>query len=266
VLERRLREELAMPVTDSIAPEDPATVDGRLALVHLRVEDADRAMRFFSEAFGWVGERYADAHVSYYVLNTAVTVRLLDDPDAAPIRPNYAVRDVAAAVSAIEAAGGRVTEAQTAPDGGGWAFAEDREGVPLLVFRSDRAHPSSDVPVSGDVGLAFIKEDATAVAEFYGGVLGWTLRAPHPGGDYFDAVEHVGIWDENASLGTDHPASISLFLDVPALRPAVARIEALGGSSELLPEATTMGPYFSVACTDDQGTAFGLISAALDPR
>jgi hypothetical protein len=33
-----------------------------------------------------------------------------------------------------------------------------------------------------------------------------------------------------------------------------------------VPEAPTVGPYFSVACTDDQGTAFGLMSVALDPQ
>ncbi|HEX5587163.1 MAG TPA: hypothetical protein VFZ17_07640, partial [Acidimicrobiia bacterium] len=79
-LERRLREELHMPVTDDLESDD-VTADpsrhGELGLVHLRVRDADRAMAFFGDVFGWVGDRFVDEHVSHYVLNSGVTVRLL---------------------------------------------------------------------------------------------------------------------------------------------------------------------------------------------
>jgi predicted enzyme related to lactoylglutathione lyase len=268
VLERRLREELAMPLVDDLAIDgDASAIHGSLRMVHLRVGDADRAMRFFDDLFGWVGERYVEGHVSHYTLNTAVTVRLLDDPDSAAVRPNYAVRDVDATIRAIEASGGRVTGSETTPDGGGWAFAEDRNGVPLVVLRPyNGGHGASDTPVRGDVALVFLKEDAGAVADFYGPVLGWELHPAHPGSSYFDVVERVGVWDENAALGTHHAASVTLYLEVPALRPAVARLEGLGGSAEAVPAETTMGPYFSVMCTDDQGTAFGLMSAELDPQ
>jgi predicted enzyme related to lactoylglutathione lyase len=255
-----------MPVLDdTLQPEDAARAHGALGLVHLRVNDADRAMQFFGSMFGWVGERFADDHVSHYILNTAVTVRLLDDPASASVRPNYVVDDVGAAVAAIEALGGQVTASDATPDGGGWAFAEDSEQVPLLVFRpSDRHHTESDAPVSGDVAFVFVREGKDAAARFYGAVLGWELRVGHPGSFYFDAVEHVGVFDENAAFGTDQPASVSLFLEVPALRPAIARLVDLGGTAGPVPGERDMGPYFSVTCTDDQGTTFGLVSTELD--
>lgn len=261
-LERRLREELDMPVTDDVHTDSR---HGELGLVHLRVGDADRAMRFFGDLFGWVGERYVDDHVSHYVLNSGVTVRLLDDPAAAAVRPNYAVRDVAAAVRAIEASGGRVTESEVGSDGGGWAFADDAAGLPLLVFRpSAREHPTTDTVARADVALVFMTEGAADATRFYGSVLGWELTAPYPNGTYYDAVEHVGLFDVNAELGTDHAPTIDVYFGVEALRPIVDRIEALGGHVEPLPAEPDMGPYFSVLCTDDQGARFGLISSSRD--
>ena len=108
-LRRRLQEELNMTDTITTRP-----VHGDLAMVHLRVDDADRAIAFFGSLFDWQAERVLfDEHVSHYTINTAMTIRLLDDPDAPPMVPNYAVADVPAAIAAVDAAGGRVTEVRT---------------------------------------------------------------------------------------------------------------------------------------------------------
>ena len=135
-------------------------------------------MQFFGSLFGWVGERFADDHVSHYVLNTAVTVRLLDDPASAPVRPNYVVDDVGAAVAAIEALGGQRhgirRDLPTAAAG----------PLPRTASRCRWScsghpvgdHPESDAPVSGDVAFVFVREDKDAAARFYGAVLGWELR------------------------------------------------------------------------------------------
>src|SRR5262245_2854525 len=51
---RKLREELGM--TSTVEPQDTESSDvvhGSLAMVHLRVLDADRAMRFFGSLFAW---------------------------------------------------------------------------------------------------------------------------------------------------------------------------------------------------------------------
>jgi predicted enzyme related to lactoylglutathione lyase len=264
-LRRRILEELGMTMSDDL--ERTTTDHGRLALVHLGVPDADRAMAFFGALFGWQAERVLyQGHVNHYTLNTSVTVRLIGDPEAVAVRPNYRVADVAAAVGAIEAGGGRVTASELAPDGGGWAQAEDDQGVPLLVYRpgGEYSHAAPSVEPTGDVGLVFVREDAPRAERFYGRVLGWQLERSHPASNYFHAVARVGVFDENAAFGTDEPASVSFFVEVPALRSAVAKLEELGGTAGPLPTEPDMGPYFSVECTDDQGTRFGLIATALD--
>jgi predicted enzyme related to lactoylglutathione lyase len=260
-LRNRLRSELAMTTTDLTL-----TAPAPLVMVHVRVDDADRAMRFFGSLFGWEGERWdGDGHVSHYVTNTAVTVRLWDDPAIPRLRPQYGATDVAATLRAIEAAGGRVTESEVEPDGGGWATAEDRAGVPFGVYRPGGHHgESSTTPVSGDVGLVFVTEDAREAAAFYGPALGWEVVAGHPGSTYYDAVDRVGVFDHNATYGTAEPAGVDLYLEVPTLRPALGRLADLGGESDRVPTEPTMGPYFNVLCRDDQGTPFGLMSLRLE--
>ncbi len=205
-LRRRLQEELGMTTTDDASPDGTRSADtGNLVMVHLRVGDADRAMAFFGSLLGWEGERVDfDNHVSHYTINTATTVRLLDDPAAPAVVPNYGVADVAGTIEAIGAAGGVVTEAAPDPDGGGWARGTDDQGMPLLVFRPGRSRASvspTRVP-TGEVGLVFLRADAARAERFYGTVLGWHLTRDDPASQYFDAVPKVGIFDEAAASGT----------------------------------------------------------------
>lgn len=264
---RRLMEELhtmTSPTSDP-APAGGAAVPrpghGGLAMVHLRVGDADRAARFFADLLGWESERVEMAgHISHYTLNTATTVRLLDDPAVPAVVPNYAVGDVAAAVAAAEQAGGRIVEADPAPDGGGWARGVDDQGVPWLVYRPDgRGHHAAPTrPASGEVGLVFIRADADRAERYYGRFLGWRFHRDRPDSHYFDTVPHVGVFDEAAAFGQPVTPSAALYLEVAALAPVLRRVEELGGRPG--PAAQDMGPYFSAVCTDDQGTAFGLVS------
>jgi predicted enzyme related to lactoylglutathione lyase len=270
-LRRRLQEELGMTTSATTGPRTGPTAEpadragpghGDLAMVHLRVGDADRAARFFGDLFGWEAERHEfDGHVSWYTLNTATTVRLLDDPGVPPVVPNYAVDDVAAAVRAVEDAGGRVAMAEAATDGGGWARGDDDQGVPWLVYRPGGHDdgPAPTRPATGQVGLVFIRADATRAERFYGPLLGWRFHRDHPGSQYFDTVPLVGVFDEAAAFGHVVTPSATLYVSVEALAPVLRRIVELGGRAG--EAAHDMGPYFSAECTDDQGTPFGLISA-----
>lgn len=264
-LRRRVLEELGMTIADDV--EQVATDHGRLGLVHLGVRDPDRAMAFFGAAFAWQAARVLfEGTVSHYTLNTSVTVRLIGDPEAPAVRPNYRVVDVAAAVRAIEEGGGRVTASEVTSDGGGWAQGEDDQGVPLLVYRpyGGYSHEEPTVTPTGDVGLVFIREDAARAERFYRRLLGWQVERTHPQSHYFDTVPLVGIFDENAAFSTNRPASVSFFVSVPAIRPALDKIAELGGHAGPVPSEPDMGPYFSVECTDDQGTRFGLLATTLD--
>ena len=263
-LRHRLEEELGMSLTDENRRTEPTRIDeGGLGMVHLRVGDADRAMAFFGALFDWEAERveFGD-HVSHYVHNTTPTVRLLDDPNAPAVVPLYVVTDVGAAAGAVEGAGGRITESEVATDGGGWARGEDDQGLPLFVFRPGQYRSAAlSAPPSGDVGLVFIRADAGTAERFYGTVLAWPFQRVHPDSWYFDTVARVGVFDEAAAFGTSVTPGVTLYLHVDALTPVLARVEALGGTAG--PAAQDMGPYFTALCTDDQGTAFGVMSEAL---
>jgi predicted enzyme related to lactoylglutathione lyase len=249
-----------MSVTDDVHATTEVGAPAGLVMVHLRVADADRAMRFFGDLFGWQAERHESDHVSHYTLNTATTVRLLDDPAAPAVRPNYGVADVAATARAIEQGGGRIAESELADDGGGWAQAEDDQGVPFIVYRP-RGY-ESHVPVTrqptGDVGLVFIRADAPRAERFYASVLGWPFERVHPDSQYFETVSKVGVFDEAAAFGRPVTPSATLYFSVDTLAPALARVDELGGTPGTA--AQDMGPYFTAMCTDDQGTPFGLMS------
>ncbi len=76
-----------MPSTVGAQSESTEVAFGGLAMVHIRVLDADRAMQFFGSLFGWQAERVPfDGHVSHYTVNTATTIRLLDDAAVAARR------------------------------------------------------------------------------------------------------------------------------------------------------------------------------------
>jgi len=266
-LRRRLEQETGMTTTGATTTR-PLKAEGTLAMVHLRVADADRAMAFFGQLLGWEAERVLfEDHVSHFTVNTEVTVRILDDPDASPVRPNYQVGDVAGVMAAIQAAGGVVTASETTADGGGWAMGADDQGVPVLVYRPG-GHRSSVIPTRGpigDVGLVFIRVDAERAQRFYGATLGWELTRVHPNSSYFDAVPRVGVFDEAAAFGRPVVPSVTLYLGLAPgrpLAPVLARVRELGG--HVGPAAHDMGPYYTAVCTDDQGTEFGLMSDTLD--
>ena len=261
-LRRRIEQELGMTTTDNRTETE---LEGTLAMVHLKVADADRAMGFFGGLLAWDAERVAfEGHVSYYTVNTDVTVRILDDPSAPPVRPNYRVARVDLAVEAIRSAGGVITASELTDDGGGWAQGSDDQEVPLLVYRP-RGHRASVVPSReplGEVGLVFIREDAAKAERFYTSVLGWSLVRAHPGSHYFDAVSRVGVFDEAAAFETDVTPSATLFVSVPALTPTLERVTELGGTAGTA--SHDMGPYYTAMCTDDQGTEFGVMAETLD--
>jgi uncharacterized protein len=259
-LRRRLEQELTMTLSEDTPPQATET-KGSLVMVHLKVPDADRAMAFYEALFGWQAERVlVGGHISHYTINTEVTVRILEDRSVPPVVPNYSVSDVAEAVRSIPAAGGTVTSSEVDADGGGWARGTDDQGVPLLVYRPGPGYPHREPTrhPTGQVGLVFLTAKAAQASQFYGAVLGWHLERAHAASNYFDAVAHVGVFDESAAFDREVAPSVRLYLAVEAIDPVVSTIEDLGGRCG--PVAQDMGPYFSTVCTDDQGTEFGLIS------
>ena len=106
--------------------------------------------------------------------------------------------------------------------------------------------------------IEFGGRDAMTARSFYGKLFGWSFE-PGPGGGGY-AIDGVGV--PAGVHGGDEGASPYVFFHVDDLEAAVANVERLGGTVEVMPggedEATvaTFGEFR--LCRDDQGSPFGL--------
>ena len=106
--------------------------------------------------------------------------------------------------------------------------------------------------------IEFGGRDAMTARSFYGKLFGWSFE-PGPGGDGY-AIDGVGV--PAGVHGGDEGASPYVFFRVDDLEAAVASVERLGGSVEVLPggdeeESVARFGEFRL-CRDDQGSPFGL--------
>ena len=106
--------------------------------------------------------------------------------------------------------------------------------------------------------IEFGGRDAMTARTFYGKLFGWSFE-PGPGGQGY-AIDGVGV--PAGVHGGDEGAPPYVFFRVDDLEAAVATVERLGGTVEVMPggddEATvaTFGEFR--LCRDDQGSPFGL--------
>ena len=106
--------------------------------------------------------------------------------------------------------------------------------------------------------IEFGGRDAMTARTFYGKLFGWSFE-PGPSGEGY-AIDGVGV--PAGVHGGDEGASPYVFFRVDDLEAAVATVERLGGSVEVLPggddeESTARFGEFRL-CRDDQGSPFGL--------
>ena len=109
----------------------------RLNYLELPVTDAARAKAFYGEAFGW---SFSDFGPSYAATTSGDTdIGFQADPAqrTAAALPVIEVADIDAALSAVEAAGGRVTMPVFAFPGGRRFHFADPDGHELAVMQAD---------------------------------------------------------------------------------------------------------------------------------
>ena len=113
----------------------------------LRVEDPERAAKFYADVFGWKADKW-EGPQDYWLLTTG--------PEGEPgIDGAFAARDqkdpwvniigvdsVDDATDKIQAAGGTLTDPKVAIPGQGYAaYFRDSEGNPFGIFQSDPSVP-----------------------------------------------------------------------------------------------------------------------------
>jgi hypothetical protein len=120
-------------------------VAGKVVHFEIPIDDGQRAVAFYREAFGWDLERWGP--LEYWTtaagdgdgIGGALTER--DDP-ASGLMFYISVEDVDQALASVEAAGGRrLTGRMPIPTVGWSAFFEDSEGNKVGLFQEDATVP-----------------------------------------------------------------------------------------------------------------------------
>lgn len=126
---------------------------GKVVHFEIPIDDSDRAVRFYQEAFGWALNRWEP--FEFWMtdggpgegIDGALTKRSPEQPSLAFY---IQVDDIDAALATIEAAGGRrLTDKMAIPTVGWSAYFEDTEGNRVGVFQDD---PTVAMPDNGTGG------------------------------------------------------------------------------------------------------------------
>jgi predicted enzyme related to lactoylglutathione lyase len=121
-------------------------VPSRVVHFELPADDPDRCAKFYADAFGWKVTKWGGP-TDYWLVETGEAPevgidggigRRQDADDQ--ITNTIDVADLDAAIAAVEAAGGRITNAKHAVQGVGWlAYATDTEGNPFGMMQNDES-------------------------------------------------------------------------------------------------------------------------------
>lgn len=245
-----------MTTTTDVSVDRP-TAGVQLGIIHIRVDDADRAAAFFGGLLDWDTSRAdQDGWTAHYVTNTSMLHVLRADPEAPPVRLFFPFQDVRAAVAELESLGGGVDASEVADDGGGWAFAHDDQGMPLGLWRPydqyARQGAGPQARPLGEVGyLTLNVPDAGRAMAFYRSMLGWRFQPPR-GADY----HHVDNSSPALGLYGGHDAPhVAWYIRTDDVRALVPRVAELGGDAG---EPSESPSGLTATCTDDQGMTFYL--------
>lgn len=126
---------------------------GKVIHFEIPIDDNERGVAFYEQAFGWTLERWGP--VEYWTTDAGegagIGGALTKRSDDAPALMFYiAVDDIDTALGAVEAAGGeRLSERMPIPGVGWMAFFGDTEGNRVGVFEEDADAPMPEGGMSG---------------------------------------------------------------------------------------------------------------------
>jgi uncharacterized protein len=174
----------------------------------------------------------------------------------------FRVDDIAAAIAAVRAHGGTVSDPQREPYAI-TAQGHDDQGIPFYLHQMPpvREHPAPadqefhNGDVEGDVSyLTMVVTDLDAAHAFYRGVFGWTFNIGRAGGAQVSGVAPQIGMTTRTEAGWSEPGVI-LCYRVDDMGAAVERVHDAGGVAGQVIQR----PYgLESLCADDQGTPFYL--------
>ena len=271
-----LRDRIARAVSSPTRKESPMTTrttirprngvrHGDVSYITLRLPDLARGRAFYGAVLGWQfspGNSEQGAQVDDIV----PMMGLWEGRDLAGgiwrgAVLGFRVDDIAAAVAAVRAHGGAMSDPHLEPYGLA-AEGHDDQGIPFYLHElppvatglgAGGGSPSGDG--EGDVSyLTMVVPDLQAARLFYGGALGWAVNVGGTGGAQVSGVTPQIGMTTRPEAGPAMPGVI-LCYRVNNLTEAVERVRDAGGAAR----EVARRPYgLESFCADDQGTPFYL--------
>lgn len=249
-----------MPTIDSFTPGEPCWVD-------LMSSDVERSKAFYTELFGWktteAGEEYGN-YVTFWK-GDAQVAGLMRQPADSTFPDGWttylAVDDIDAAAESARTAGGQVLlEPMTVGDQGRMAMLLDPSGAAIGLWQSAE---HTGFNVNNEAGAPVWHElntlDYDKALGFYQSVFGWKPVPLDMAADArystFGAMAG-GVFDARGTLPEGVPSHWQLYLGVPDVAAATARVVELGGRILREPWESEFGMFASVI--DPTGAVFQL--------
>ena len=249
---------------------------GKFVWADLFTADPAAAQAFYTGLFGWeattIERTIGSGTHSYIVLANGgepvagIAHRPSRMPDAARGRwvGYVSVPDVAKALAAATAAGGRVLfPAKDLPRRGTQAIFVDPEGAEIGVLHSSSGDPGEYAPDPGDLTWAqLFARDPAAAGRFYAAIAGWEVL-PDTRSDRPNVFVFASGGYSRASVAPLPPRPQAkpgwlLFVRVADVKAAVAKAISLGGRVLVAPsDAPT--EYWRAVIVDPTGAVIGLV-------
>jgi predicted enzyme related to lactoylglutathione lyase len=243
---------------------------GDVSYITLGLPDLARARAFYGAVLGWrfsPGSSEQGAQVDDVV--PMIGLWEGEQPGGGRVHGavlGFRVDDIAAAVTAVRAHGGTVSDPHREP----YAMAaegHDNRGIPFYLHEMPTVagdFAGVVAPVAGEFDngqrqgdvsyLTMVVPDIDAARDFYGAVFGWTFNIAREGGAQVSGVTpQIGMTTQ-PQAGPTAPGVIPGYR-VDDIAAAVQRVSDAEGRSG----AVEQRPYgLESLCADDQGTAFYL--------
>ena len=225
-----------------------SAVLGQYLWHELLTTDPEAGAGFYAKVLGWSRFPY-EGEPGYAMLGNAQGpvggARVLGkDPLADKVGPSWltyvGVPDIAAALAAVEARGGRVVHAVTAvpADGGRYAVIADPQGAVIGLYEpsggmsGDNAAPSPGPSAWHELTA----ENPEGALQFYNAIFGWDVVTTHDmGGDvgtYYifgkGTTQMGGAFARRKDMAPSRPRWL-VYLTVPGVTAAADAVKAAGG-------------------------------------
>ena len=234
---------------------------GDVSYLTLGLPDLGRGRAFYGAVLGWrfsPGSSEDGAQVEDIVPMTG----LWGGGQLRGAVLGFRVDDIVAAVRAVRAHGGTISDPHQEP----YALAaegRDDQGLPFYLHQLPAAAGASTAAdkefhngdVEGDISyLTMVVPDLEAAYAFYRGVLGWAFNIGRAGGAQVTGVApQIGLTTEPEAGPADRGVIVCYRVD--DIAGAVTRVRRAGGRARDVAQR----PYgLEALCTDDQGTPFYL--------